>query len=248
MKKLQTIIGLVATLLAGATAFAADVPEGHQRLMDQFDNIQPQDIKPSDVTGMLEVNFDGTLLYATEDGRYLVQGEVYDVARKVNVTEEKRAIRRAAALSDIDESTMILFDVENGQPERTIMVFTDIDCGYCRKLHREIADYNEQGIRVEYMFFPRSGPDTDSWAKAESVWCSDDRADALTRAKSGEVLPKATCGETPVKAHYDLGQTLGVTGTPAIMTPSGVMIAGYLPAGELRARLDMIAAQEAAVQ
>jgi len=227
--------------------FAGDVPEAHQLLISQFDNIEPDDISDSDVPGLLEVNFDGTLLYATEDGRYLIQGDVYDVMKKVNVTEQARALKRAAAVELLDAETMVIFEADDTDTEiRTVTVFTDIDCGYCRKLHREIAEYNAAGIRVQYMFFPRSGPDTASWYKAESVWCAEDRNEALTRSKAGEVLPEADCGSTPVEEHYELGLAVGVSGTPALMTESGVMIAGYMPADQLRERLDMLAKVESA--
>jgi thiol:disulfide interchange protein DsbC len=230
-----------------STVFAQDdLPQGYKLLMEQFDNIKPEDIKKSSVTGLLEVSFDGTLLYATEDGRFLIQGDAYDVVRKVNVTEQQRAVTRAEALTNADPDTMIVFDVADGNPDYSITVFTDIDCGYCRKLHREIAAYNEAGIRVQYMFFPRSGPNTASWTKANNVWYSDDRAAALTRAKSGEVLPDADCGETPVERHYKLGLAAGVTGTPAIMTEKGVLISGYVPAPELRERLDTLSEVPAA--
>jgi len=229
--------------LAGNTE---DVPAAHQVLLDQFENLSPEDIRESSVPGLLEVDFDGSLLYATADGKYMIQGEVYDVVRKVNVTEEQRAIKRSAAMGDLDVATMIVFEAEESDAvERTITVFTDIDCGYCRKLHREIEDYRAAGIRVQYMFFPRSGPDTPSWAKANNVWCADDRNEALTAAKAGEILPDVECGETPVSDHYRLGMVMGVTGTPAIMTDSGVLIAGYMPAEELRQRLDQIADFEA---
>jgi len=233
-------------MLLPALANSNDIPEAYQVLIDQFDNIDADDISDSGIPGLLEVNFDGTLLYATADGRYLIQGDVYDVVQKINVTERKRAAKRADAVTSLDTETMVIFEAEDtDEPVRTVTVFTDIDCGYCRKLHREIADYNAAGIKVQYMFFPRSGPDTASWYKAESVWCSDDRNEALTRSKAGEVLPEADCGVTPVDKHYELGLAVGVTGTPAIMTESGVLIAGYMPASELRSQLDKLAAIEA---
>ena len=107
-------------------------------------------------------------------------------------------------------------------------VFTDVDCSYCRKLHSEIAEYNRLGIRVRYVFYPRSGPGTESWRKAEAVWCSSDRQAALTLAKSGKELPvNASCGPTPVARTYALGQELGMRGTPGIFTEHGDYFAGY---------------------
>jgi thiol:disulfide interchange protein DsbC len=135
-------------------------------------------------------------------------------------------------IETIPESEMVVFSPKD--PKYTITVFTDIDCGYCRKLHSQIAEYNRLGIRVRYLFFPRSGPDTESWHKAEAVWCSSNRNDAMTKAKNGENLPEKKCGaERIVARDYDLGQKIGVDGTPAIFLPSGELLPGYAPPTKL---------------
>jgi thiol:disulfide interchange protein DsbC len=135
-------------------------------------------------------------------------------------------------INAVPESQMLIFGPKN--PQYTITVFTDIDCPYCRKLHSEMAELNRLGVRVRYMFFPRTGPNTESWKKAEVVWCSADRNEALTRAKAGAVLDmKKTCDATPVAREYALGQSIGVRGTPAILTESGDYISGYMPPREL---------------
>jgi len=137
-----------------------------------------------------------------------------------------------ALISAVPESQMMIFGPKN--PLYTITVFTDVDCGYCRKLHSEMAELNRMGVRVRYMFFPRTGPNTESWKKAEVVWCSPDRNDALTRAKAGVALDmNKTCEVTPVAREYALGQSIGVHGTPAILTENGDYISGYMPPREL---------------
>jgi thiol:disulfide interchange protein DsbC len=115
----------------------------------------------------------------------------------------------------------------------TVTVFTDIDCGFCRKFHNQIADLNKAGVRVRYMMFPRTGPGTESWKKAEQVWCAADRRDALTRAKRGETVKSKNCGDTAIKTQYDMGSDLGVEGTPAIFTQNGDYIGGFLTPEEL---------------
>jgi thiol:disulfide interchange protein DsbC len=131
---------------------------------------------------------------------------------------------------------MLIFSPPN--PKYTITVFTDVDCQYCRKLHSEIGELNRLGIRVRYMFFPRTGPNTESWIKAEVVWCSPDRNEALTRAKLGANLDlKKACPMNPVAREYQLGQDIGVRGTPAIVTERGDYIAGYLPPLQLLAQI-----------
>ena len=130
---------------------------------------------------------------------------------------------------------MIVFAPE-GKPSYTITVFTDIDCGYCRKLHGEMAGYNAEGIKVQYLFYPRAGEGSPSFAKAVSVWCADDRRTALTDAKAGKSIPDKTC-PNPVKEHLELGEKMGVSGTPAIVLENGEMVPGYIPPKRLAAML-----------
>ena len=153
-----------------------------------------------------------------------------------NLTEQLRTRARMQMIAAVPESEMLIFSPPN--PKYTITVFTDVDCQYCRKLHSEMAELNHLGVRVRYMFFPRTGPDTESWRKAEVVWCSPNRNDALTRAKAGGTLDmNKTCGPTPVAREYALGESIGVRGTPAIVTEGGEYIAGYMPPKELFAKL-----------
>jgi thiol:disulfide interchange protein DsbC len=122
-------------------------------------------------------------------------------------------------------------------PKYTVTVFTDVDCVYCRALQRQIKDYNRLGIKVRYVFFPRTGPDTGSWYKAEQVWCSADRRAALTRAKLGEPLDTKPCGSTPVAREYALAESIGLEGTPGIVAANGALLGGYLPPDALLAAL-----------
>ena len=171
--------------------------------------------------------------YLTADGKYFIDGNVYDMATRENLTEERRTRgARSRSINAVPESQMVIFSPKN--PHYTITVFTDVDCQYCRKLHSEMAELNKLGVRVRYMFYPRTGPNTESWRKAEVVWCSADRNEALTRAKAGApVDTNKTCGPTPVAREYALGQSIGVQGTPAIVTEGGDYINGYMPPHDL---------------
>ncbi|MEO1575695.1 MAG: DsbC family protein, partial [Pseudomonadota bacterium] len=138
----------------------------------------------------------------------------------------------------------IVFTPDN--VKHSLTVFTDIDCGYCRKLHSEIEDLEQLGVEVRYLFFPRAGPGSASWDKAESVWCADDRNAALTDAKAGRPVAPKECGDASIQAQYDMGRAVGLTGTPAIVTSSGELIAGYLPAQRLVTRLEQSMKQQKA--
>ena len=210
------------------TAVPADV---RARFVAKLPGATPDDVSASPIPGLYEVTMGGLIAYVSEDGKYLVSGSVYDLDTQMNLTASRRNAARAKALAAASESQMIVFGPQN--PKMTVTVFTDIDCGFCRKFHNQIAEVNKAGVRVRYLMYPRTGPGTESWRKAEQVWCSADRRDALTRAKRGEPLKAKACGDGAIKTQYELGSDLGVEGTPAIFTQTGDYIGGFLTPEEL---------------
>jgi thiol:disulfide interchange protein DsbC len=227
------LIGIGAVGLA-LPAVAADQPVDPRvallKLLPAGSKID--DLRPSPIPGIYEYSQGADISYLTADGKYFIDGSVYDMSTRQNLTEEHRTKARAALINAVPEAEMLVFAPKN--PLYTITVFTDIDCPYCRKLHSQIAELNKLGVRVRYMFYPRSGPNTESWRKAEAVWCATDRNAALTRAKAGgDVEMNKNCGPNPVAREYALGQSIGVQGTPAIVTENGDYINGYMPPQEL---------------
>jgi thiol:disulfide interchange protein DsbC len=194
-----------------------------------------EDLRPSPVPGMYELMRGTDIAYVSTDGKYAIAGDLYDLNANNNLSETRRRDARVKILSGVPESQMLIFSPKD--PQYTITVFTDVDCGYCRKLHSEIAEYNRLGIKVRYLFYPRTGPDTDSWHKADEVWCSPNRNEALTRAKRGEDLKVKSCASSPVAKHYELGREMDLRGTPAIITSQGDMLPGYVPPAMLAQQL-----------
>jgi thiol:disulfide interchange protein DsbC len=172
------------------------------------------------------------------DGRFVLQGELYDLDSSENLTERTRAAARVDVLAAVDPANAIVFAPRAENVKHRITIFTDIDCGYCRQFHREIDKVNALGVEVRYLFFPRTGPDTESWTKADRVWCAADRKAALTKAKLGGAVPEETCEATPVEEHYNLGHLVGVRGTPAVFSETGELLGGYLTPTELVELLD----------
>ena len=205
--------------------------EVRARVVAKLPGAEASDVAVSPIPGLYEVTMGGLIAYVSSDGKYLLSGNVYDLDTQVNLTASRRNTARAKALAAASESNMIVFGPANAK--MTVTVFTDIDCGYCRKFHSQIAEVNKAGVRVRYMFFPRTGPATESWTKAEQVWCAADRRDALTRAKKGDTFKGKSCGDAAVKSQYELGSDLGVEGTPAIFTQNGDYVGGYLAPAEL---------------
>ena len=209
------------------------------RLSELIPGAKPDSIKQSPVEGLYEVAYGAQIFYLSADGRYVLRGNLIDVQERTNLTENAKAAIRGSILNSMDESQMIVYEPENTR--HTVTIFTDIDCPYCRRLHAEMGELNDLGIKVRYLAFPRTGVDTPSYHSAVSVWCAKNPADAMTRAKNGEKVEPNTC-ENPVKDHMALGDELGVTGTPAICLEGGEVIPGYRPATELAMALDNLAA------
>ncbi|HYQ73289.1 MAG TPA: bifunctional protein-disulfide isomerase/oxidoreductase DsbC [Gammaproteobacteria bacterium] len=228
-------------LLLSLTAFTAGAAEsGSQAAITEslarvLPGVTPDQIKPSPMQGVSEVLVGPRLFYISDDGRYLLQGSLIDLETRKDISEERRKDIRLDAINKVGADNMIVFPAE--EERHTITVFTDIDCGYCRKLHKEVKQFNAEGITVRYLMFPRSGINSPSYDKAVSVWCADDRREALTQAKAGKEITPRKC-DNPVSEQYELGNLLGVSGTPALILDNGELLPGYVPAKRLAQALD----------
>ena len=221
-----------ATAAARSAAVATTVsPEVRARIAAKMPGAKITDVAISPIPGVYEVTMGGLIAYVSADGRYLMSGSLYDLDTQANLTDERRAVARAKVLATMPENQMIIFSPAN--PKMTVTVFTDIDCGFCRRFHNQIAEINKAGVKVRYMLYPRSGPGSESWRKAEQVWCAADRKDALTRAKRGEEVKSKDCKSAQVASDYQFGDQLGVEGTPAVFTQGGDYIGGFMTPDQL---------------
>ena len=194
--------------------------------------------------GFREIIAGGQLLFVSDDGRYLMQGTVLDLDGMKDLTQNSAALLkyRRDLLATVPHADRIVFAPPNAR--YTVTVFTDIECGYCRKLHSEIGELNRLGIAVEYLAFPRMGLASQDYKDMVSVWCAADRRRALTDAKGGKPVARRDC-KTPVNMQFDIGQRVGVSGTPAIYAADGSQLGGYLPPQALREALDKLASEGA---
>lgn len=233
-------IAAVALVLAGPQALAADAATDARirtAIQGLVQGTQIESIAESRVPGFYEVTLGGQVVYVSGDGKYLLSGALWDVAAKKNLTDARYAEIRKAALEGVGKDKRIVYAAK--EPKHAVTVFTDIDCGYCRRMHQQMADYNNAGITVEYLFFPRAGLGSDSFNKAVSVWCAADRNQALTQAKNGDNIETKTC-TNPIGEEFELGRKIGIAGTPAIITTDGTQIGGYLTPEQIVARLDQL--------
>lgn len=239
---LGSTMAVAQTKPAAAPAAAGDVAI-RAALAKAIPGTVVDSIKPSIIPGYREVAIGGRVIYVSSDGKYLLQGSLIELENRDNLTNASEAVLRRGLLDAVSRDNRIVFSPAN--PKYRVTVFTDIDCGYCRKLHSQIAEYNKAGIAVEYLFFPRTGIKSDSYDKAVSVWCASDRRQALTDSKADKNVPKKTC-PNPVTMEYNLGLRVGVDGTPAVYAADGTQLGGYLSPSELLARLDRQASKAVA--
>jgi thiol:disulfide interchange protein DsbC len=208
------------------------------QIASKIPGTRAEDLRPTPISGIYELTRGTEIAYVTTDGKYAISGDLIDLAANDNLTETRRRDMRAKLIGAIPENQMLVFGPRD--PKYTVTVFTDVDCAYCRELHSQMAEYNRLGIRVRYLFFPRTGPNTSSWTKAEEVWCSSNRNEALTRAKLGAPLTAKACTDNPVARHYALARDFDLKGTPAIVMADGELLPGYLPPAALAEHLKEI--------
>lgn len=202
--------------------------------------IQIDRLAAAPIPGFREAIVGGQVLYVSDDGKYLLQGSLFDMQQKRDLSQTGISVLRRDELAKVPQKDRIVF--APAKPKHTVSVFTDIECGYCQKLHQDIAEYNRLGIAIEYLAFPRAGTASPDFRNMESVWCSADRGKALTEAKSGKTVAPKTC-TNPVNMQYQIGQKIGLQGTPMIVTREGIALPGYLPPAAMLQTLDRLEAQ-----
>ncbi|MEE4163237.1 MAG: DsbC family protein [Woeseiaceae bacterium] len=239
-RQILSIIGITiaAAGCLGTTLAAADeqLEAVRAKIAEKFDAIDAEDIDTSGIDGWYKIQKGAIVAYVSADGRYLMQGDMIDLDNSINLTELARNSARRELMETLDDGEVIAFTP--AEVKHTVTIFTDVECGYCRRLHSQIDDYLAQGIEVRYLLYPRNGPASRAWNTSEDVWCASDRPRALTAAKMDREFETRKCDASTVQQHYILGQEVGLTGTPAIVLEDGELIGGYLPADQLALRLD----------
>ena len=232
--RVSSLFAAAALGLASTLALAADPDQAIRKALQQMQPGLPiESIAESPMAGLYQVQLKGgRMLYASADGQFVMQGYLYQLkgGKPLNLTEKAESQAVAKTINGIPTSEMVIFAPK--EPKTHITVFTDTDCGYCQKLHSEVPELNRLGVEVRYVAFPRQGVGSHGYGDLVSVWCAKDRQAAMDKAKAREKVPAATC-DNPVARQFELGQMVGVQGTPAVVLANGQMIPGYQPAPQL---------------
>lgn len=252
---LAVLLGLASVIYADDKADASTGERADKSdelktiLLQRLPSMNVEYIAPSPVPGMYEVMASGQLIYVTEDGNYLMNGRLFGISNGIenlsqaalDKIDAMKAPIRKARLAEVDEGDMIIFKAP--QEKYQISVFTDVDCGYCRQLHREIPKYHDLGITVKYLGYPRAGIGSPSHAKLRSVWCAKDQLGAMDNAKLKREFGSDTCDD-PLVEHMKMVRSFGITGTPAIILDSGKLLPGFVEAPNLLKMLEKDAADQ----
>lgn len=233
----RIVVALVLLAAAGAVQ-AGDLsnPAFRAKVAARFENVSPDEITPSPVPGLWQIVSQGQVGYLTADGRYLIEGEIYDLKTNVNLSAQARRTYRLQRLAAVDPDRMIVYPATGrpDDPAQVLTVFTDIDCPYCRHLHAHIERLQDAGIEVRYLAFPLAGPGSEAFHKAKRVWCADNRRRALTRAMQGKPLHSRADCQPPVLAQYRLaGIGMSLNATPAIIAANGEVLPPGMPIPKL---------------
>ncbi|MRX28407.1 thioredoxin fold domain-containing protein [Kangiella sp. HZ709] len=248
MKKVLVLVtALLMTVSFNAVSAELDKTKIKELMKQRFPSLNITLMEESKIPGFYAVEADGELIYLSKDGRFFIQGTAIDLETRVNLNNYQKAQwnnlkspMRKTDIAKLAEKDMVVFKAPN--EKHVISIFTDIDCGYCRKLHRERQDYLDRGITLRYLAFPRAGLQSSAAKKLEGIWCSTDRQVAMTNAKIKQKFNKASC-ENPIAEHMKLVRKFGLGGTPSIILENGDLIGGYQPAEVLIQRLDNIKAK-----
>ena len=242
----RTLLALAFTplLALAAPALAAQdmavPPEITAATAKLMPDMAPSWVKPAPLKGLWEVAFGPHIFYISADGQYLLRGDIMNLDSRENLTRPARNKARLGAVDSLGEANMIVFRPK--VTRHTVTVFTDVECGYCAKLHAEMQTYLDKGIAVRYVAFPRAGVGSGTYDTMVSVWCAADQHKAMTQAKAGQPVEPKSC-PNPVAAQYEMGQLVGVRGTPTIVLDNGDIVPGYLPAARLEDALEQAAAE-----
>lgn len=233
MKVFISAVCYVLVLLVSASV-AADDKKIQNALAKVLPDLPVKSITKSELAGVYEVTTEaGESLFFSEDGQFFIAGDLYTLkdSKIRNLSEVKREQDRVVKVNAIPDDQKIVFPAQ-GETKGKIAIFTDIDCGYCRKLHKEVPALNKMGVEVSYLAYPRAGVNSESYNKYVSAFCAEDKLDALTKAKNGQAIAPKVCANH-VTEQFNLGREIGISGTPAIILDSGTLIPGYVSADKI---------------
>jgi thiol:disulfide interchange protein DsbC len=229
-------LGLSVIGFLWATSLVAEESIEHikKKIQEILPELTVDSMQNSPIPGLYQIQSGANLLYVSADGHFLLQGEVLDLRKpkdQWNITEVARSQVRIKFLKNLNNKDMVVYSPSQ-KPKGQVTIFTDVDCGYCRKQHQDVAELTAGGIEVRYLSFPRQGLGSPTFQKAVSIWCATDRKKAFETAVAGDKIAELSCAN-PIEQQFNLGRQFGINGTPTLLFADGTMIPGYIKASQL---------------
>lgn len=229
----QTMIGVLAAAimsLGSASALAQEIasPTLAKAVETQL-GVKPQRIvKTPYLGGLYEIVAGGQIFYSDEKGSVFVFGSLIDGKTQRNITAEQQL-----ALMPLQDAIKRVTG-NGGNGKRTLITFEDPNCGYCKKLTKELVGMKNATI---YTFLVPMLSE-DSLVKSKKIWCAPDRLKAFDDWMVNGKAPSGpdNCAN-PIDRNVQLAQSLGVSGTPAIFFPTGQRVPGYMPLDKIEKML-----------
>lgn len=230
---------LTLSLLAAVSAWA-DEAEIRKTLVERLPSLPKIDeVSKTPIPGLFEVRFGGTeILYTDATGNYVVQGALIDTRTRTDLTQA-----RIDKLTQIDFAALPLKDavlVKQGSGARKLVIFADPNCGYCKRIERDLQTLKD--VSIYTFLYPILGPD--STAKSRDIWCAKDAAKAWRAWMLDNVVPAKSakdCDVAALERNLRLGQKHRVQGTPAVVFEDGSRAPGALPAAQIESRIQAAA-------
>ena len=242
IQKIKLTLTFILCAFTAMTTFAAEIDAPttekiRQMLVKRTKGVDLKHMRISNapISGLYEVSVPPNIMYVSKDLNYLVYADILEADSNINITELTRGKARTQMLDDMGEKSMIVYSPKKDK-RYSVTVMTDLDCGYCQKLHGEMAQYNDLGIEIRYLAFPRDGVLSPSYQKAVNVWCAKDRKKAYDEANAGKTIAAGKC-DNPVADQFNFGQQIGVQGTPTLILSDGSVLVGYYPPDKLLEKL-----------
>lgn len=232
----KVLLGLTVSLAVFATLANAAEKTVENKFKTMLPDVVVKEVSKSPIQGFYQIQVDsGKVFYMSEDGKYLIQGYLFELNDKTpkNLTLETEEKFVANLINNIDKSSMVVFKAKDNQPKAHVTIFTDTSCPYCHRLHEGVPALNERGIEVRYLAFPREGFASRGFEELQKVWCSDNQQEAMNQLMQEIPVKSVKKCNTPIVEQYVLGQKIGIRGTPAIILENGHIIPGYQPTPQL---------------
>jgi thiol:disulfide interchange protein DsbC len=227
------LLPLLVAVALPALADEAEIRKNLTQRLPEFPKID--EVTKTAVPGLWEVRIGNELIYTDAEGDHIFEGELIDTKNKANLTRQRIAKLTAIKFDELPLKDAMV--IKQGNGSRKLAVFADPNCGYCKRLERDLVALKD--VTIYNFVYPVLGPDSNE--KSRAIWCSKDAMKTWRDWMIDGVTPPRSmgkCDDAAIQRTLDYGKKYRINGTPALVFENGDRVPGALPAAELAKRLD----------